>query len=194
MKKSFIGLSILLMAVGLVGCSSTSESTKSKPKATTTQTVKKPVKKTVTKVNWRKPSENKPYPTITAKNGRYLYVSIKKQRTYVMSPKNKVLYTMYASTGKNNSTPRGTFSIQAERGDTFYNAESKEGANYWTSFKDHGIYLFHTVPVDQNGKYVVKEADQLGKESNSHGCVRLTIPDAKWINEHVPFGTKVVIK
>ncbi|MCT6848759.1 MAG: L,D-transpeptidase, partial [Apilactobacillus kunkeei] len=29
--------------------------------------------------------------------------------------------------------------------------------------------------------------------ANSHGCVRLSIPDAKWINSSVPTGTKVVI-
>ena len=98
-----------------------------------------------------------------------------------------VLYTMYASTGsKDSPTPTGTFHIQKERGDFFYNAASKEGAKYWVSFKDHGIYLFHTVPTDKNGKFIPKEAQQLGKEAQSHGCVRLSVPDAKWIYKNVP--------
>lgn len=188
MKKPFLLICLCLLTVGIVGC--TNQTTNSKSSTVAKPATAKPIKK----INWRKPSQNKPYPKITANNGRYLYVSTKKQRTYVMSPQNKVLYTMYASTGRNNSTPRGTFEIQGERGYKFYNQSSKEGAHYWTSFKDHGIYLFHTVPVDAKGHYEKDEAAQLGKTSNSHGCVRLSIPDAKWINKTVPTGTKVVIK
>ncbi len=65
---------------------------------------------------------------------------------------------MYASTGKDNSTPKGTFEIQTERGQFFYNSKSGEGAHYWTSFKDHGIYLFHTVPTNRKGHYLKDEA------------------------------------
>lgn len=92
----------------------------------------------------------------------------------------------------NDSTPHGTFHI-IDRGANFYNPTEKMGANYWTSFKGT-TYLFHTVPTDENGKYITSEAVYLGKKPSSHGCVRLSIPDAKWINEHVPGGTKVVIK
>lgn len=88
---------------------------------------------------------------------------------------------MYASTGKDNSTPKGTFEIQTERGQFFYNSKSGEGAHYWTSFKDHGIYLFHTVPTNRKGHYLKDEAKALGHSANSHGCVRLSVPDAKYI-------------
>lgn len=144
-------------------------------------------------INWKKPSQNKPYPKITTNNGRFLQVSLKKQRVYVMSPKHRVLYTMYASTGIHHSTPKGTYHIQQERGNFFYNGDSREGAHYWTSWKDHGIYLFHTVPTNAEGQYIKSEAQHLGKKANSHGCIRLSIPDAKWINRTVPMGTKVVI-
>ncbi|WP_172187813.1 L,D-transpeptidase [Lentilactobacillus kribbianus] len=193
-----MGLALVLV---IAGCSN-SKQAKSESKTDSASSSSITAKKSTTKskptnqpkINWRKPSENKPYPKITTSNGRYLQVDIKKQRVYVMSPEKKILYTMYASTGKDNSTPRGTYQIQAERGDFFYNKESKEGAKYWTSWKDHGIYLFHTVPTDENGDYIKAEADNLGKSANSHGCVRLSIPDAKWINQNVPTGTKVVIK
>ncbi|WP_268912137.1 L,D-transpeptidase [Lentilactobacillus sp. SPB1-3] len=190
MKKIVQLLMVSLTVVGLSACGNNNANSQKKPaqQTTTKKTTSKP-----TPINWRKPSESKPYPKITAQNGRYLYVSIANQRVYVLSPQKKVLYTMNASTGKDNSTPRGTFHIQQERGHFFYNQESKEGAKYWTSFKDHGIYLFHTVPTDAHGTYIPSEAKQLGKSANSHGCVRLAIPDAKWINGHVPFGTKVVI-
>ncbi|WP_420843255.1 L,D-transpeptidase [Lactobacillus selangorensis] len=143
-------------------------------------------------INWRKPSQQKAYPNLKKHPQVWIDVSQKKQRVYIKDGK-KVLYTMYASTGKDHSTPNGTFHIQKERGKFFYNQQSGEGAKYWTSWKDHGVYLFHSVPTDQEGHFLKKEADQLGKEANSHGCVRLTVPDAKWINENMPVGTKVVI-
>lgn len=149
---------------------------------------KKAVSKTV---DWTKPSQTKAYPTVTADDPVILTVNLAKQRVYI-NQKDRLVYTMYCSTGMNDSTPHGTFHI-IDRGANFYNPTEKMGANYWTSFKGT-TYLFHTVPTDENGKYIASEAVYLGKKPSSHGCVRLSIPDAKWINEHVPGGTKVVIK
>ncbi|QFQ90051.1 L,D-transpeptidase family protein [Lacticaseibacillus manihotivorans] len=149
-------------------------------------------KKTVSKtVDWTKPSQTKAYPTVTTEDPVVLTVDLAKQRVYI-TQKDQLVYTMYCSTGINDSTPHGTFHI-IDRGANFYNPTEKMGANYWTSFKGN-TYLFHTVPTDENGKYITSEAVYLGKKPSSHGCVRLSIPDAKWINEHVPGGTKVVIK
>ncbi|VDG18043.1 L,D-transpeptidase [Lactiplantibacillus mudanjiangensis] len=151
------------------------------------------VKSTSQSIDWHKPSMTKAYPDLAAHPQVKLEVSIAKQRVYLID-QGKTLYTMRASTGKKGSaTPKGHFKIQAERGTHFYNAASGEGANYWVSFKDHGIYLFHSVPVDASGHYVAKEAEQLGKKSNSHGCVRLSIADAKWLYEHIRQGTPVII-
>ncbi|MFC0232442.1 L,D-transpeptidase [Vagococcus entomophilus] len=143
-------------------------------------------------IDWRAPSQTKAYPTL--QTGDWVLVSTKKQRVYVKRGE-QVLYTMYCSTGTNDSpTPLGTYSVEAERGENFYNAASAEGANYWVSFKDHGIYLFHSVPVDQNGQYIESEAKHLGVTANSHGCVRLSVADAKWFYEHALYGMKVVIE
>ncbi|GEO63409.1 L,D-transpeptidase [Companilactobacillus nantensis] len=161
-------------------------------KAKKTEKAKKLAEKKKILNEWKHPSEAKDYPDLNKHQNAYLEVSIPEQRVYVKDGK-KTLYTMKAATGEKKSpTPKGTFEIQ-NRGDSFYNESSKEGANYWTSFKDWGVYLFHSVPTDKNGKYVESEAHKLGKRS-SHGCVRLTIPDAKWINASVPDGMKVVVK
>lgn len=143
-------------------------------------------------VNWKKSSETKAYPDLTKYSNVWIQVSIAKQRVYIRNNK-KRLYTMYATTGAKNSTPTGTYHIQAERGEFFYNAQSKEGAKYYVSWKDHGVYLFHTVPTNSQGQFIVKEAKKLGKKANSHGCVRLSVPDAKWIYTNIKEGTKVVI-
>ncbi|WP_427910919.1 L,D-transpeptidase [Pediococcus parvulus] len=143
-------------------------------------------------VNWKKSSETKAYPDLTKYSNVWIQVSIAKQRVYIRNNK-KRLYTMYATTGAKNSTPTGTYHIQAERGEFFYNAQSKEGAKYYVSWKDHGVYLFHTVPTNSQGQFIVKEAKKLGKKANSHGCVRLSVPDAKWIYTNIKEGIKVVI-
>lgn len=142
--------------------------------------------------SWKRPSETQAYPKLKRYPHATLKVSIAKQRVYILTRHKKVLYTMVCSTGRKSSpTPTGTFHIQ-NRGTHFYNASSKEGANYWTSFKDWGTYLFHSVPVNAKGKYVVSEAHKLGRRA-SHGCVRLSVADAHWIYRHVPAGMKVVI-
>lgn len=89
--------------------------------------------------------------------------------------------------------PKDTLKSKPNEDNTFFNTQSGEGANYWVSFKDHGIYLFHSVPVDANDQYIVKEAQQLGKVANSHGCIRLTIADAKWLYENISTHTPVVV-
>ncbi|GAA2983346.1 L,D-transpeptidase [Lentilactobacillus parakefiri] len=141
---------------------------------------------------WRAPSEDKAYPKWSEMSHPWIYVSVKQQKVFIHG-NGKVQYIMNCSTGTPSSpTPRGTFHIQKERGYSFYNKRSHEGAHYWVSWLDHGVYLFHSVPTNAQGKYVVSEADKLGTPA-SHGCVRLSISDAKWMYQTVPFGTKVVI-
>lgn len=112
--------------------------------------------------------------------------------------KDKPVYTMLSAGGayhKNQSTtPTGTYHIQKERGNEFYNHKLNEGAKYYVSWKEHGVYLFHSVPTKHDGSINEAEAKNIGKSPGSHGCVRLSIPDAKWLAETVPIGTKVVIK
>ena len=155
-----------------------------------------------TPINWHKPSETVAYPNLATTKNLWIKVALKKCRVYIMSGK-KVIYTMYCSGGvyqRNpkthkmvSTTPTGTFHIQNVRGDSFFNNKLGEGANYYVSWKDNGVYLFHSVPTKANGQYNVKEAKKLGKHPGSHGCIRLSVADAKWFHTAVPTGTKVVI-
>ena len=144
-------------------------------------------------VDWLKPSQQVDYPDPAAHPGLSLEVSLQDQRVYVRDG-SELLYTMYASTGMDDSTPRGSFRIQAERGDHFYNPGEGMGARYYTSFLNHGVFLFHSVPTDSKGGYIKEEADMLGIRPGSHGCIRLTVPDARWIMQSVPTGTPVLVK
>ena len=144
-------------------------------------------------VDWLKPSQQVDYPDPAAHPGISLEVSLQDQRVYVRDG-SQLLYTMYASTGMDDSTPRGSFRIQAERGDHFYNPNEGMGARYYTSFLNHGVFLFHSVPTDLSGSYIKEEADLLGIRPSSHGCIRLTVPDALWIMQSVPIGTPVLVE
>lgn len=144
-------------------------------------------------IDWLKPSQQVDYPDPAAHPGLFLEVSLQDQRVYVRDG-SELLYTMYASTGIDDSTPRGSFRIQNERGDHFYNPGEGMGARYYTSFLNHGVFLFHSVPTDSKGGYIKEEADMLGIRPGSHGCIRLTVPDARWIMQSVPTGTPVLVK
>lgn len=153
-------------------------------------------------INWHKSSEAKPYPNLSKTKHLWVEVSLKNNRTYLYDG-DKLIYTMYSTggmyvkdpqTGKRKSmTPTGTFYVESERGDHFFNQNLGEGANYYVSWLGHGTYLFHSVPTKANGSYNVAEADKLGKSTGSHGCIRLSIPDAQWMSKNLPVGTKVKI-
>lgn len=147
---------------------------------------------------WKQKSEKKKHPKISPnETDLTLRVSLKGNRTYLLR-KGKVIYTMLSTGGiykKGKSlTPTGTHTIQGGRGDSFFNYNLGEGANNWTSWSPDNVYLFHSVPTKDDGTYNLKEAKKLGRTQGSHGCVRLSVPDSRWIMNNIPNGTKVVIK
>ena len=172
---------------------SKSASSSSATKNQTKQQKPDPAATSAHPVDWLKPSQQVDYPDPAAHPGLSLEVSLQDQRVYVRDG-SQLLYTMYASTGMDDSTPRGSFRIQNERGDHFYNPGEGMGARYYTSFLNHGVFLFHSVPTDSKGGYIKEEADMLGIRPGSHGCIRLTVPDARWIMQSVPTGTPVLVK
>ena len=129
------------------------------------------------------------YPSLAGQPNLNVRVSISEQLVYIRSGE-RVLYTMIASTGVNGTTPLGTYYVSG-RGYSFYNAGEGMGGRYWVNFL-RSLYLFHTVPVDAAGNYIESEAMKLGRPA-SHGCVRLTIPDARFLYENLPDGTRVTI-
>lgn len=129
-------------------------------------------------------------PSLAGRANLRIDVSIGEQVVRVYSG-NDVIYTMIASTGINDWTPRGHYTIRY-RGDSFYNAREGMGARNWVGFIGT-TYLFHSVPTDAAGNYIPSEAEKLGSPA-SHGCVRLTVGDAVWFRDQVPDGTPVDIR
>lgn len=82
-------------------------------------------------------------------------------------------------------TVRGKFTIQS-RGLSF-GEEKGYSCWYWTQF--YGNYLFHSVLYNPHSQSSIQDG-RLGINA-SHGCVRLALSNAKWINRNIPSGTKV---
>lgn len=149
--------------------------------------------------SWKSRSEKKKYPDISDPKKIVLRVSLKGNRVYVLK-NGKVAYTMLSTAGVykhgKSATPTGTYRIQEGRGESFFNQGLNEGANNWVSWdpEDANVYLFHSVPTTALGDYNLKEAKKLGRTQGSHGCIRLSVPDSRWLMEHAQPGTKVIIK
>lgn len=121
----------------------------------------------------------------------HVRVDVAKQLLHILVNKRNV-YTMIVSTGMDGSTPIGDYAIR-QRGEHFYNPQESMGGDYWVGFIGT-VYLFHSVPTGlQFGDYLPKEAEKLGKPA-SHGCVRLSVADARWFYQHIPDGATVHIQ
>lgn len=98
---------------------------------------------------------------------------------------------MTCSVGKSGTaTPKGTFKTMAK-----YRWKVLMGPSYGQySTRITGSILFHSVAGYNRTSYNLKASDynMLGKPA-SHGCVRLTVRDAKWIYDNCSLGTTVKI-
>ena len=128
-----------------------------------------------------------------------LKVSVSKQRVYAYSPDSNGEYTnlvrtMKCSTGRKGSpTPTGTFQESTGPGARWHYFK-KFGCWAQYAYYIQGDIMFHSVLYNQKeGKVTRSSVNNLGSRA-SHGCVRLSVEDAKWIWNNCPENTKVVIK
>lgn len=194
MKLSFLLIAVFAPAILLSACSYHAEEIAESQMKKTDKHITAAPKMEKTSIDWTKPSGGE-YPDIKQLKNVWIDVDVKQQKAYIKAG-SKTIYTMIVSSGldqtHDDSTPKGTFHIEPERGEWFFSEGYQEGAEYWVSWKNHGEFLFHSVPMTKDKKVIEKEAKKLGAKA-SHGCIRLSIPDAKWIYENIPEHTKVVI-
>lgn len=101
----------------------------------------------------------------------------------------KPVKAMVCSTG--SATPIGTFKTPAK-----YRWATLMGPSYGQySTRIYKGFLFHSVWYYRNGDKSSQSYAQYNKlgTTASHGCVRLTVADAKWIYDNCPLGTTVTI-
>ncbi|SMC00061.1 Lipoprotein-anchoring transpeptidase ErfK/SrfK [Thermanaeromonas toyohensis ToBE] len=137
------------------------------------------------------PGESPVQAFVPPKKGYWIEVLVGSQKMRIYQ-EGQLKKEWVVSTGTpDKPTPLGVFAIQ-NRGEWFYNPKYNQGAKWWVSFKDWGVYLFHSLPMDRDQRIIPEEALKLGTPA-SHGCVRLEVDNAKWIYDHIPQGTPVYI-
>lgn len=121
-----------------------------------------------------------------------LDVNITTQKMKV-SKKDKLIKEMSCSTGiignPDTETPLGTFYLQS-KGEYFFSNKYQEGGRYYIKFFSN--YLIHSIPVDKKGNIIEEEKDKIGIPV-SHGCIRISMKDSKWVYDNVPQESKIMI-
>lgn len=118
-----------------------------------------------------------------------LYIKINKEENCVTVYKGKkAIKAFICSTGA--ATPLGTHYLGKKW--RWQELMGKVYGQYCSQID--GDVLFHSVPYNSIDIYdlSVYMYNQLGTQA-SHGCVRLTTKDAKWIYDNCPSGTRVVV-
>ncbi|SFA85152.1 L,D-transpeptidase family protein [Clostridium frigidicarnis] len=126
---------------------------------------------------------------LTSPTNYLMWVNTKNQHTYVFSGENNnwsLIKDMPCTVG-NDSTPtkKGTFYVD-EKG-LYFKVKGNVRCKYFTQFS--GNYLFHSVPLDNNDNVL---DSRLGVKV-SQGCVRLSIENAKWVQDNMEFATTVFV-
>ena len=127
-----------------------------------------------------------------------LKVSTADQRVYAYGLDNNNEYTvlvrtMKCSTGKDSTpTPKGTFQNSTGPGARWhYFTKYKCWAQY--AYYIQGDIMFHSVLYNEkDGPVTQSSVNNLGRKA-SHGCVRLSVEDAKWIYTNCPVNTKIIV-
>lgn len=127
-----------------------------------------------------------------------LKVSTADQRVYAYALDDNNEYTvlvrtMKCSTGKNATpTPTGTYQSTTGPGARWHYFKKYD---CWAQYAYYieGDIMFHSVLYgEKDGPVTRSSVNNLGKKA-SHGCVRLSVEDAKWIYYNCPAKTKIVV-
>ena len=127
-----------------------------------------------------------------------IIVDIANQVTMVYKKDDNGEYTvpvryMLCSTGLEDRTPVGTFSMDSYR--VRFSVFVRDGrcGQYWTQIR--GAIYFHTTLYSEEdaSTYLEETTAELGSKA-SHGCVRLCVPDARFMWYNIAPGTECVIR
>ena len=124
--------------------------------------------------------------------GTYMIKVNKQQNVVTIYKNNGSKYKPYKAfvCSAGYATPTGTFPLGEKL--RWHTLDGPSYGQYCSRIT--GSILFHSVwyynPTKDSQSYI--QYNRLGTTA-SHGCVRLTVADAKWIYDKCPSGTKVVI-
>ena len=121
-------------------------------------------------------------------------VVLDEQMTYVYNGRGRLVATIPSSTGLNDWTPTGTFRVFSKSAQTFYTPNPSERMKWMVRFtkgRQGGNIGFHGIPYRVTEQGEVPFPTPIGKAPSSHGCVRMRVPDAKWLFDNIDVGTPV---
>lgn len=101
---------------------------------------------------------------------------------------------MLCTTGSEETpTPIGTYEAEDDRVRFQKFQIDDVYAQYWTQIT--GEIYFHSIlySAEDASEYTVGSYEKLGTR-DSHGCIRLLVPDARWIFYHIAPGTEIEIR
>ena len=126
-----------------------------------------------------------------------LVVDLSDRRTYVYrwtgdGYKERIATFKCCVGAPSTPTPQGTFQGSGQAGGRWYYFKDFNCyAQY--AWRIQGGILFHSVTYSRPNENSGGSTRSLGR-AESHGCVRLTVSDAKWIYDNCPMGTTVVVQ
>lgn len=104
-----------------------------------------------------------------------------------------VRYMICSSGAMDTPTPRGTFSAGDHKVRFGLFVNNGVYGQYWTEIT-HRIYFHSILYTRRDASYYTKTSyNALGRRV-SHGCVRLLVPDARWIYYNIAPGTAIEIR
>jgi lipoprotein-anchoring transpeptidase ErfK/SrfK len=126
----------------------------------------------------------------------YVTVVLDEQTTYVYSPTRRLIATLPVSTGLDDTTPVGSFTVFSKSADTFYTPNPRERMRWMTRFTkgpNGGNIGFHSIPYMTTEVGEIKFPTPVGLAPSSHGCVRMRDADAQWLFDNIALGTVVTV-
>lgn len=137
-------------------------------------------------------------PAVAEEMPYYITVDLSSQIvTIYRTSDNGIVRQMLCSTGLNDATPTGTYTMpktkrQGERSEWYYFPMFGSYAKYASRIVDY--ILFHSIPYSSmNESTISLSGIKAFGSPASHGCIRLLVEDSKFIAENCLAGTKVRI-